>query len=156
MIDVTFLLLIFFMCTLQFRQLEGKLTAHLPKDAGVNHQKSERLPALELRIEVEHPGARLWAGAPGEGTPFDPREHARFRFGEDRQLTWSLGPRRFDDFESFATHLLGRAEIDPDFGTRAAVLDARSGVVYGEVVRVLDLLRESGLSEVRFAGPPRG
>ncbi|MDF1837417.1 MAG: biopolymer transporter ExbD, partial [Planctomycetota bacterium] len=35
MIDVTFLLLIFFMCTLKFKVLEGKLTAYLPKDVGV-------------------------------------------------------------------------------------------------------------------------
>ena len=36
MIDVVFLLLIFFMCTLRFKTLEGKLAAYLPRDAGVN------------------------------------------------------------------------------------------------------------------------
>ena len=34
MIDVTFLLLIFFLCTLRFRSFEGKLEAFLPRDGG--------------------------------------------------------------------------------------------------------------------------
>ncbi len=41
MIDVTFLLLIFFMCTLKFKTLEGKLAAYLPKDVGVNQTDAE-------------------------------------------------------------------------------------------------------------------
>ena len=36
MIDVVFQLMIFFMCTIKFKTLEGKLTAYLPKDVGVN------------------------------------------------------------------------------------------------------------------------
>ncbi len=36
MIDVTFLLLIFFLCTIKFKILEGKIPAYLPKDVGVN------------------------------------------------------------------------------------------------------------------------
>ena len=34
MIDVTFLLLIFFLCSIQFKVLEGKLSTYLPKDVG--------------------------------------------------------------------------------------------------------------------------
>ena len=36
MIDVVFLLLIFFICTMKFKVLEGKLATVLPKDVGVN------------------------------------------------------------------------------------------------------------------------
>lgn len=36
MIDVTFLLLVFFIVTMKFRVLEGKLDARLPKDMGQN------------------------------------------------------------------------------------------------------------------------
>ncbi len=35
MIDVIFQLLIFFMCSMQFKSLEGKLSSHLPKDKGL-------------------------------------------------------------------------------------------------------------------------
>ncbi len=41
MIDVTFQLLIFFMCTIKFKVLEGKLAAYLPKDVGVNTSPAE-------------------------------------------------------------------------------------------------------------------
>ncbi len=36
MIDVTFLLLIFFLCSIRFKVLDGKLVSHLPREAGVN------------------------------------------------------------------------------------------------------------------------
>ena len=41
MIDVVFLLLIFFLCTLKFKLLEGKLAAYLPKDLGGNSMPAE-------------------------------------------------------------------------------------------------------------------
>ncbi|MBU0754247.1 MAG: biopolymer transporter ExbD [Planctomycetes bacterium] len=36
MIDVTFLLLIFFLCSIKFKLLDGKMQTYLPKDLGVN------------------------------------------------------------------------------------------------------------------------
>ncbi|MFH2001159.1 MAG: biopolymer transporter ExbD, partial [Planctomycetota bacterium] len=36
MIDVTFLLLIFFLCSIKFKLLDGKMQTYLPKDVGVN------------------------------------------------------------------------------------------------------------------------
>ncbi len=52
MIDVTFLLLIFFMCTLNFRTLEGHLSAYLPKDAGVNDGLPAEPPTPPIDLEV--------------------------------------------------------------------------------------------------------
>ena len=51
MIDVVFLLLIFFMCTLKFKTLEGKLAAYLPKDVGVN-PGGEPIDRVDLHIAV--------------------------------------------------------------------------------------------------------
>ena len=50
MIDVTFLLLIFFMCTLKFKTLEGKLAAYLPKDVGVNQMAKSGGMAAKWRL----------------------------------------------------------------------------------------------------------
>jgi len=52
MIDVTFLLLIFFMCTLKFKTLEGKLAAYLPKDVGVNQADAEPIDNHECHCNV--------------------------------------------------------------------------------------------------------
>ena len=53
MIDVTFLLLIFFMCTLKFKTLEGKLAAYLPKDVGVNQSDAEPIEKVEILVRVK-------------------------------------------------------------------------------------------------------
>ena len=53
MIDVTFLLLIFFMCTLKFKTLEGKLAAYLPKDVGVNTSEAEPIEKVEILIRAD-------------------------------------------------------------------------------------------------------
>ena len=59
MIDVVFLLLIFFLCTLKFKTLEGKLSAFLPKDVGVNTTEAEPIEKVEILLEVVHEGKQL-------------------------------------------------------------------------------------------------
>jgi len=54
MIDVVFLLLIFFIVTMKFKVLEGKLETELPKDVGVNSGEVEDLlEKLEINITAE-------------------------------------------------------------------------------------------------------
>lgn len=51
MIDVTFLILIFFMCTLKFKTLEGKLLSYLPTDRGLANNPSEKPPPIpEIKL----------------------------------------------------------------------------------------------------------
>ena len=57
MIDVTFLLLIFFMCTLHFKTLEGMLQSYLPKDQGMQKTNPVRDPQEPITIKSSsHPG----------------------------------------------------------------------------------------------------
>ena len=67
MIDVVFLLLIFFLCTLKFKTLEGKLAAYLPKDVGVNTSEAEEIEKVEIDIwdDLNGNGQRD-PGEPGE------------------------------------------------------------------------------------------
>ena len=59
MIDVTFLLLIFFLCGQKFKVLENKLDTYLPKDTGPAPTKSpdERLPT-EVKLRSVGAGNR--------------------------------------------------------------------------------------------------
>ena len=145
MIDVTFLVLIFFMCTLKFKTLEGQLAAYLPKDAGVNPNPSEVLEPLEVGIHVRAPGTRL---APGGG-PWSPERGGRFEFDADRRLDYSIGPRRGLDLDG-----LRRALLSLDLPTleRGVKLAAGPETVQGEAVEVLDLLMEIGVDEVHIRG----
>lgn len=54
MIDVTFLLLAFFILTMKFRVLEGKLDAQLPKDMGPSQARTlqEDRPPIRIRLQL--------------------------------------------------------------------------------------------------------
>ena len=52
MIDCTFNLLIFFLCNINFKLLEGKIPAYLPKDVGVNTSPiTKELEKIEIYIQ---------------------------------------------------------------------------------------------------------
>ncbi len=54
MIDVTFLLLIFFLCSIKFKLLDGKLAAYLPRDVGVNASPIDiELLKIDIRMELK-------------------------------------------------------------------------------------------------------
>jgi hypothetical protein len=147
MIDVTFLLLIFFMCTLQFRSLEGKLSAFLPKDVGVTNQNQEERPEeIEIVLEVIDPGTRL--ALDGSAIPAGPHS-GRFSFGPDRRLAYHIGPRVGSDIGFVSRRLTELLRADPD---RDAVLAPLPGVVHAEVVELLDTLLDIGVTDVRIQG----
>ncbi len=52
MIDVVFLLLIFFLCASKFRQLERRLDAFLPKDQGVKPKVIPVVPEIPIRVSA--------------------------------------------------------------------------------------------------------
>lgn len=142
MIDVTFLLLIFFMCTIKFKTLEGKLTAYLPKDVGTSTKQADPVEKVEIRIDVIQPGGRLnpegtgpWSG---EG---------RFIFDKSRVVQYRVGPKRSTDLDEIHAQLKKLYAADPE---RGATIDARKGVVYEDVVRVLDRALEVNFKEITF------
>ena len=61
MIDVTFLLLIFFLCSIKFKLLDGKLSTYLPKYVGMNAFMMEDrmiLEKIEVRLGLDHRARR--------------------------------------------------------------------------------------------------
>ncbi len=64
MIDMTFLLLIFFMCNLNFKTMEGVLPSYLPKDVGIFGGAPTRSPIEPIRIKLlkTSDGAEVWMG----------------------------------------------------------------------------------------------
>ncbi len=144
MIDVTFLLLVFFMLTVRFQDLEGVLDAALPRDAG-SAAPSEPRERTDVRIAVVRAGTRLdpradraWSG---EGP---------FRFGPDRVLSYRVGPHETRDLRALETRL---ARLAKAHGEDAAVtLDPGAGTIYQDVVAVLDTAVSAGFRDVSFRG----
>lgn len=153
MIDVTFLLLIFFMCTLKFKVLERKLEAYLPEGVGVSSGFGNHLEKVGIRIEVAMPGTKLrWNGANGQAVPYTAGDAAlgrRFFFGADRALDYTVGGRATADLAEVTKRLKWLKDADPEI---KAIVNAREGSIQKDVVQVLDAALEAGFDDIMFRG----
>ena len=148
MIDVTFLLLIFFLCTIKFKVLEGKLSAYLPKDVGVNQSDAEPKEKLEISIRVKKEGNRLFASGADRGQTWNGDRDRRFEFS-GRELVYSIGPRKTEKVSDIAKWLKDFYRKDPE---RPSTIDCRPGTVYGDMVPVLDAAVDAGFTDITFIG----
>ena len=123
MIDVVFLLLIFFIVTIKFKVLEGKLETELPKDVGVNSGDVELLEKIEIRI------AKSTANADG--------------------FIVQVNNRTMPNMATFRTTLKGWLDLDED---ARATLYPDVGVNYEQVIRVVDQCVMAKLTNLTFAG----
>jgi biopolymer transport protein ExbD len=152
MIDVTFLLLIFFMCTLKFKVLEGAMGAHLPKDVGVNIRDAEPVEKIVVRMDVVEPGTRMRPMRNGGLRPYtleDAANELRFEYGSDRVIRYRVGARSGMDQSAAFEALRKLVEGNPE--ARCSI-DPRSGVIQDEVVQVLDAFLAAGVKDVTFIG----
>ena len=148
MIDVTFLLLIFFLCTIKFKVLEGKLSAYLPKDVGVNQSDAEPKEKLEISIRVKKEGSRVFASGAEKGQPHNGDKDRRFEF-KGRELSYAVGPRKTEDVDQLGKWLKDFYKKDPE---RPSTIDCRPGTVYGDMVPVLDAAVDAGFTDITFIG----
>jgi biopolymer transport protein ExbD len=144
MIDVTFLLLVFFLC-IEFRSLEAKVAAYLPKDAGISTARSEPAEKLDLRIFCEQKGTRV----------FEPGAK-RFEL-VGHEVRFELGAKAIRDEAVLRAELARLVEervVDPATGRtkkRPVTIHAHEDVTYGDVARAVDLLKDVGFEQIHFA-----
>lgn len=154
MIDVTFQLIIFFMCNIKFKMLEGKLQTYLPKDVGVNTTPQEKvLEKVDIRIirkvlkkdlgldDVKN--FKTWADA--GGTTMD-------------QVQILLQGSPVKDLKSLQAQLneIRRkipAPTDPkEEDTIKMNLEPMAGVLYEDVVQVVDIALGAKFTSLTFRG----
>ena len=146
MIDVTFLILIFFMCTLKFKTLEGQLGAYLPPDVGVNPTDAAEAPEpLDVGIHVRIPGTKLTPA----GELWNAGSGTRFVFAEDRRVDYSIGPRHGLSLPELQAQL---ASLDPSAYEHGVALTPGPETVQGEAIAVIDALIERGIHAIRITG----
>lgn len=156
MIDVTFLLLIFFIVTLKFKTLEGRLDSNLPKDMGTSSAETEEIEKIDIIIQIANPGERR----PDPRTKTTSKPEGRLEHFVGRILRVSVGTTSFtvrtdaldsnglfDDLRRLRSALEGY-----DREETPVTLDARDGVVYGDVIGVLDVVIDEKFIKVSFAG----
>ena len=160
MIDVVFLLIIFFLC-IDFKTLEAKLPAYMPKDKGSQKTEADPVEQLALKIVCDAFGDKQ---PRRKGTPLiNPetgRENAFLVLGH--RTHWLLGPERFDNLEKLIDKLEAIAadpsKLVPDLKNpgqkklMAVVIEPDSGSTYGDVAATVDAVSKAGFDEINFGG----
>lgn len=147
MIDVTFLLLIFFIVTLKFKVLEGRLDAALPKDRGTSTSQAEEIEKVDIMLFVADPG-ELVDDPQMKGLQMFENRRIRIEIGQNK---WYFNPFNVADTLDPIPEL--RVFLSTfDKAETPVSIDARKGVVYGDVVVLLDVVVREKFEKVSFAG----
>ncbi len=122
MIDVIFLLLIFFVCTASFQVIEEVLPTNLSMPGSVNTEIDPLQEDLdEITVTV---------------------------FRRDDRTAWQVNQRDYDRLEDVGAVLSAAAEIKIDL---PVILDVDAEVPIEDVIDVYDLCRRIGLRRIQFA-----
>ncbi len=124
MIDVVFQLIIFFMTTIRFKELEGKFETQLPKDVGPN---SRSIDANLLKVDV--------------GLHADPSMRDGFFV--------TLNGARVPGLATLCARLTEMKRLSPEL--KATLLPGR-GINYSHVVMVIDECVKARMQDITFAG----
>lgn len=121
MVDVVFLLLIFFMCTSSFTQIEDKLTTQLSQIGSGTTQETIELPPVHIHLQRSASGAVLISC---ENEIFRESEYNNFL----KKLTeW----RAIDDMR--------------------VIIEGEGTVPFGSMVRAIDACYQADLRQVAFS-----
>jgi biopolymer transport protein ExbD len=127
MIDVVFLLLIFFLCASKFRQLERRLDAFLPKDKGPSAMQVQVRQLDEIVLHV---------------TALQSRD---LQVPQFRIRNWST-----HDPNELYSHLARLKSV----GDMPVVIDGRPLCPFRHVMTALDCCARAQLTKVEFRPPP--
>jgi biopolymer transport protein ExbD len=134
MVDVIFCLCVFFMCSLKFKQLEGKFDSWLPRNKGIGGIADPSMLIEDIRV-------------------------AMFWDDKNERAVRQLGQRRVDSDQELQ-QLLKEAHDDyvrlnkPDV---PVTIDADPRIPWREVVNVVNICKHNQIDKIEFAfGAPPG
>jgi biopolymer transport protein ExbD len=152
MIDCVFLLIIFFLC-IDFKTLEAKLSAYLPKDKGSQTDETDPVEQLSLRIEMEEWGTEVLRRPRSKSTAYQLQGH---------RVRYMLGPSRYTEIAKLLEALEkivadpGQRVPDKDkpgsMKIKPIVIEPQPGTTYGDVAQVVDAVTQAGFGEINFGG----
>ena len=148
MIDVTFLLLIFFIVTLKFKVLEGRLDAALPKDRGTSSSQAEEVEKIDVLLVVAEPGTLVDETQKKNSLKIYKGRRIRVEIGTQK---WYYDPYDIKD-PNDPIPGLPQFLSTYDKAETTVSLDARKGINYGDVIVMLDVVVRAKFEKVSFAG----
>ncbi|HLD36386.1 MAG TPA: biopolymer transporter ExbD [Planctomycetota bacterium] len=137
MIDVIFQLIIFFMCSIHFKSLEGKLYSYLPRDKGMSSTTVTDPILEEVRIKLA--------------------------YSEDAPLLTRIkvGDREFKDWDALLSHMRSISEslVTPSGDVIPVKIDSDEMIPTQSVVNALNICKKAGVQKTEFAAktsaPPK-
>ena len=130
MIDVTFQLIVVFLCSMKFRTLDQKIEAFLPKDVGLSTAPASAEVETKIIVKLRR--------RPGEDSTSVILLENRLGTGSQEGI-WKTVASRLKEFKARDEKVKG--EIDAD-----------SDVPHGDVMSALDSFTAAGLTSVTFRG----
>lgn len=160
MIDVVFLMIIFFIC-IDFKVLESKLPAYLPKDKGSQTFKVEPQEQLSIKIYVEVAGSPEYPNGASRGS-INPNTGRPYRFVlKGHKVRWEVGPKPLSNLADVEKELTKIAK-DPNSQVKdektggrklmGCVIEAYPGTFYEDVAKTADAAHNAGFEEINFGG----
>jgi biopolymer transport protein ExbD len=127
MVDVIFCLCVFFMCSMKFKEMEGKFESWLPKDKGQAQPMSQDTPIEEIRV------ALFW----DEATKSVRRVFGKNNIRDDDHLQTLIKGAYADCLR------LGK--------NNPVIIDSAEMVPWKEVVNVINLAKRENVEKIEFA-----
>jgi biopolymer transport protein ExbD len=156
MIDCTFLLLIFFMCSIKFKILEGKLQTYLPKDVGVNATPIQQiLEKVDVRIDRVATREKLNLD---DLDSYKAWKSAGWKLDQVSLHVMGQPVRSMDELKALLREMRKRIpapdlKADPTAEDALKMnIEAMKGVLYEDVVRVVDEAIAAGFTSITFRG----
>jgi biopolymer transport protein ExbD len=131
MVDVIFCLCLFFMCSMHFKQLEGKIDTWLPKERGVNQAPVDKVVLEEIRVFMK------WDATSGATIR---KVGNRGAVDSDQQLMETILSMTADYKKA------GKSEFP-------VLIDATADVPWKDVIHVMDLCKGENIERIEFAAP---
>lgn len=158
MIDVVFLLIIFFLC-IDFKILEAKLPAYLPKDVGAHKTDVEPQEKLNIKIVCENWGDRHQRRELTQNEVAAGIKPSYYLTKHD--IRWEVGPQRFRSLDKLLEELKrvaadrSKMQKDPETGEQklmGVVIEPGPSTTYGDVATTLDAIHVAGFKDISFGG----
>ncbi len=172
MIDVVFQLLIFFMLSMHFKEVEGKLISQLPKDKGLapTHVLQPELQEVRVvvcaggdtRMHLHDKGKHEKADKPNDvckimvekieiGEVFRTDKHPG-KVASNKGVYTALGQKTQELYQTIPSSRGGRDDMSR---RPPVILDADSETPYEHIIGVVNACKSVGIDNVEFVGNPR-
>ena len=156
MIDVTFLLLLFFLITGRFKSSEGDVKAYLPRDRGQG-TGTPHIDLYEVRLKL------LWYDDQNRPTTDESIGHVVLKVGKEvypSVVLEDLVTRKMETFPKWDYTLDRLKDFKDGYKGQGekglpVIIDGRKQVPWKHVVAALDTCVQAGIQDVTFAAPEK-